>query len=362
MADIHCDNTNGNDSTGDGSAGNPYQTLQKCVDVAAGGDTIWVGDSSAQTLSAAITWNTGWSGGTTADNPLTIRGWDYSSGAAASAMAEIDLQSTATTCFSTTSLPNYVSLDRLNMHSSTGDLVGVGDYWVLTRCQLTSPGSEAVARGFAAGVKLIGCRIIGGTSANAIQMLGGLVIGCYVAAGSGRFAISCGGLSCTISDSVILAGSGGVEINHDWAIIKNCTIVGSGAASQKGIAATANAERATILNCVLTGFSGVGAIAIEGQAGVNFDVVGSNQFFDNTTDESLASAATIDLAGDSTSDPNFVDAAGGDYTPQTFVAGFPGTLLGSSTDAQRVIGAVQRAAGGGGSVPPNFGLRTGGRL
>ena len=42
MADWYCDNTNGNDSTGSGTSGSPYQTLQKCVDSATRGDTIYV--------------------------------------------------------------------------------------------------------------------------------------------------------------------------------------------------------------------------------------------------------------------------------------------------------------------------------
>lgn len=74
MADWYCDYTNGDDTTGTGSSGSPFKTLQKGIDSATRGDNIWVANTSAQVLSSALTWNTGYN--TTGSGETFIRGWD----------------------------------------------------------------------------------------------------------------------------------------------------------------------------------------------------------------------------------------------------------------------------------------------
>lgn len=74
MADWYCDYATGDDSTGDGSSGTPYKTLQKCIDSAARGDNIWIANTAAQVLSSALTWNTGYN--TAGSGETVIRGWD----------------------------------------------------------------------------------------------------------------------------------------------------------------------------------------------------------------------------------------------------------------------------------------------
>jgi hypothetical protein len=72
MANIYIDNTNGDDTTGDGSSGNPYQTLSKAFSVLTSNDAIYVANTSAQSFNSlafpAVTF--------TADKPLLITGWD----------------------------------------------------------------------------------------------------------------------------------------------------------------------------------------------------------------------------------------------------------------------------------------------
>jgi len=53
----YCDWDTGNDTTGDGSAGNPYKTIQKASNGLAGGDEVRVGKSTAHTaLSGTLAW------------------------------------------------------------------------------------------------------------------------------------------------------------------------------------------------------------------------------------------------------------------------------------------------------------------
>lgn len=61
MADIYCDSVAGNDTTGDGSSGNPYETLNKGITEASASDTVYlvpqatVYDFVSDTLPANLT-------------------------------------------------------------------------------------------------------------------------------------------------------------------------------------------------------------------------------------------------------------------------------------------------------------------
>lgn len=55
MADWYADKLNGDDTTGDGSEGNPYETIQKCVDSAASTDTVFVQNTAVYTEMVTVT-------------------------------------------------------------------------------------------------------------------------------------------------------------------------------------------------------------------------------------------------------------------------------------------------------------------
>jgi len=74
VADVYCDYTNGDDTTGTGTSGNPYKTVQKGLDNLTGGNTLWVSTYGTQILAAPLTWNTGY---TAVANTVTkIQAWD----------------------------------------------------------------------------------------------------------------------------------------------------------------------------------------------------------------------------------------------------------------------------------------------
>ncbi len=98
MASYFIDPQSGNDTTGDGSIGTPWKTLQKGIDNAAGGDQINVKDSAADVLAAAIDWTSGWSAGTSRDAPLIIRG--YTSAENDGGIGEIDGDDAVASIFS----------------------------------------------------------------------------------------------------------------------------------------------------------------------------------------------------------------------------------------------------------------------
>ncbi len=154
MANWYCDYTNGNDTTGSGASGSPYKTVQKCVNVATGGDTIYIANTSAQVLAAAVTWNTGWTADDTKNTTfiswnnggsLTIQRPDETSARVA---AKIDGNSIASYLFSTTSMPEKIRLENIEFTGTTGGTGFINfnsKSWLLIGCKANSSGTTGTA-------------------------------------------------------------------------------------------------------------------------------------------------------------------------------------------------------------------------
>ena len=180
MADYYADNTNGDDTTGDGSSGNPWATIQKAVDNATGGDTIHLANTSAFVLSSSVNWTL--FGATSADAPLLITSWDNGGsitidfpaigGEAATSRvaAEIDGNDAVSSILSSSGAPLYVYLNGLQMHSTTGALVGRLNGWTLNECEFWDSSGAAMVSGSGAG-NVISCifRDSGGSSVNGLS-------------------------------------------------------------------------------------------------------------------------------------------------------------------------------------------------
>jgi len=357
MADIYCDNTNGNDSTGDGSSGTPYKTLQKCVDNAAGGDVIWIGDTSAQVLATAIDWTSGYGAGDAYATPLLIRGWDYSAGAGVAGIGEIDCNSAVATWDSATSRPWYVCLYDLYIHDTTGGTITGSWYWRVIDCEIANSGGIGIKTG---QVNLIyGCNIHDTDSYGIGVSANSEVVSNRIANATDR-GIDTDGNNVVIANNLLDLGPGiasgdyGILDIHDHVTIRDNTIIGD-SNNGTGIRVWSSASNgAVILNNIITGFA-TGVV----DGGADISVYGFNQFYDNTTDETLTGIIAVNLGNNSTADPAFVGS--GDYTPTAFVDGWP-TTLGPSTVSEIKIGAVQEAGGaaGGGLLEP--GSMTGGMV
>ena len=115
-----------------------------------------------------------------------------------------------------------------------------------------------------------------------------------------------------------------------------------------------------VYNNIVSGFSGVGGCGVKtGDANFMLGLLGSNAFYNNTTQESLVEGEIYRVSGDQTllADP-LTDAAGGDYTLTAAAqaalraAGWPATYLDSTLDPLLSVGALQYgptpAASGGG--------------
>jgi len=342
VADIYCDATNGNDSTGDGSAGTPYATLQKCVDNASGGDTIWIGDTVAQVLSAAISWTSGWGGGTSDTSWLIIRGWDYSAGAGFDGVGEINGNDAVANIFNSTSRPTYVHLHCLTLHSTTSTTVTGSNYWAMTHCTVHG-GTYGIFLGTSGSVA--NCHVYDCSSSCVYLQNQTFLTKSFIdGASCSSDAVLIAGLGVSVTRNIVLGNSAWGATNaaigniSDGPLIDGNTLVGD---SNAGCGIRTTGEIVTATNNIITGF----ATGLTESSG-HFAVYGYNQFYNNTSDESVTTYS-IALGGNSTANPDFVDAAGGDYTPQTFADGYPATFFGSSTTSEIKIGAVQEAGGGG---------------
>ena len=189
MADYYADNTNGDDTTGDGSSGNPWATIQKAVDNATGGDTIHLANTSAFVLSSSVNWTL--FGATSADAPLLITSWDNGGsitidfpaigGEAATSRvaAEIDGNDAVSSILSSSGAPLYVYLNGLQMHSTTGALVGRLNGWTLNECEFWDSSGAAMVSGSGAGNVIQGIILwffLNGSLPDAISR----VIGCSI--------------------------------------------------------------------------------------------------------------------------------------------------------------------------------------
>jgi len=346
MADIYCDNTNGNDSTGDGSSGTPYKTIQKSVDVATAGDVIWIGDTSAQVLTTAISWASGWGGGTSDTSMLTIRGWDYSGGAGVDGIGEIDANSAAATIFSTTSTPTDVIIYHLNCHDTTGNVIDPNTNWYVVECEIHggTNGVDEASDGIVMGCNVHDC------SASGIRVASSEIVCFNTLANNTNAGIRIAGSDTAVFGNMISTGAyRGIDVNQDGAVIVNNTIVGDGTSNNTGIwIASSSYDRHVIINNLIVDCAGGTGIGINHNSGTVV-ISGGNQFYNCDTDEA-SSLTKLSVQANSTADPALVGS--GDFTPTAFVDGWPVTL--GSTTTENKIGAVQEAGGaaGGGLLEP----------
>lgn len=168
MANFYCDNTNGNDTTGDGSPGNPYKTLNKITQLSAGistsgGNVIYVANTSAQ---ASATWSATWLANDGVLNPTIILPWDNGGSLTLTTpngqeIVAWELNAAgATTCLSGALL--YLTLLGGILHNTSSFVVDGSASISLINCKLYDGSGVAVVDGTVENV--IGCWIIGNLS------------------------------------------------------------------------------------------------------------------------------------------------------------------------------------------------------
>lgn len=186
-----------------------------------------------------------------------------------------------------------------------------------------------------------------GPSAVRISGTGVIVDGCKFKSATMGILTTTAGTMLQIAYSIV-SGGGGVNLASTGSFkSKNCTYYGAETPAGTGITVFGAGVAILFSNNIVYGWTTGISQATANQTTNYYDY---NDFFNNTTDRTNVTAG----AGDIALDPQFTDAANGDFSIGTNLkaTGFPGVFPGALTTGYIDIGAVQRqeSSSGGGST------------
>ena len=359
----------GNDTTGDGSVGTPWKTIQKALDNAVEDDGVQVNikAGTAQVLAASLdmTAYTVTNGVPASLDPLILRG--YTSSANDGGIGEIDCG--GNTMWADSGL-DYIGLYELKIHNGgNNNLVGLDANIVVVKCELCAGASSPSGKfllGFNNGL-VAGCYLhdTGDGAAKGIHCGSAFVIGNHIVLDADA-AAACGIKGCNSAYNIIVCQKTDQRaIEAPYSAYGNiCYNTTAGATSAIRHAVSAFGAVTPLMNNIIVGWSGVGGIGIQVRAPSGY---GHNAFYNCTTNTSytydfsggLSTANDVALAANP-----FTDAGNGDFSltaaAKTALAdkGFPVSYYGAhaNTTSNFNIGPIQNdAAAGGGSSNPLHG-------
>lgn len=356
-ADLYVDYSSGDDANAGTSSGSPKKTIQDMVDNATQGDTIYLSDSAAHVLAAAITWTTGFTAsGTTY---TTFKAWDNGGSitiqrpdeATARVAAEIDGNSTATHFLNYTSHPNYIALKDLKIHSMTSSLVRFPAYGVMEGCEFDCTGNTTtcVRHDNSTEGTVAGSYIHSYTSTGYALSIQGSVYNTYfdVASTSANGSINLAARGEAFYNNIVkvTGGNVGFYAAQRESKIYNNTFISDGTASAVGLEMV-SAYDGYVYNNLFYNFDGTSAKPLLISGTQKFRIFGNNAYFDSNTADSPTGSIGSDLTGDdivTTGDP-FVSSGTDDYCVTGSSAEDAAYPTGSLLD----IGALECTASGGG--------------
>lgn len=366
-AHYYVDYADGNDTTGNGSSGSPWKTIQKALDAAvegADGTQINLKNNVAHVTAAALDRTTyvATNGALALAQPIILRG--YTSAADDGGRATITVGGNYR-LFAATNY-DYQQLIDLEINGHTGalvDTVYLGNSCLVARCRVTGAGQYKLR--VTNNSLVLNCHVSGSefsstTSYCIYANSASVLYGNWVNFAGHNVGIYAGTAVQVVGNVIVNATAGesgrGVTFGA-LSLVVNNTIY-SNAGTGEGIANDTNAENCVVANNVVCGFSGTGGDGILNGNGLNNWLL-ANALCNNTTNLTAGDGGWSE-ANDTLAGNPFVDAAGGDFDINGAVAGltedawpsaWPGLTTNTLPKADK--GAVQAgagAAGGGGSV------------
>ena len=360
MANWYCDYTNGDDTTGDGSSGTPWKTIQKTINSATGGDTIFIANTSAQVLAAAITWNTGW---TANNNKYTIiQAWDNGGAitiqrpdeAIARVGATIDGNSSITAFISATSAPQKIVFKNLNIINFTGTTF-FNEQSIIKGCAFTGFNVFGDAINLNLYCMVFNSYFYNNSCLSIINTNTGSVIQNNLfknnplsSTFSDRDVIRGNGNNILVLNNIFNNSRGGITCISFGAIVCGNTFLNITAGTKAGV--RLNQNLCSVYNNIFVNIAGSGGVAIKSTSALILNVLGNNLFYANDSNMSSFTQVGVDLtANDITAsgDP-FVDSANDDYTLIESSAARQAAL--ANPNSKLDIGAVQSEYGSGGGA------------
>jgi hypothetical protein len=360
LADTYVNSATGNDTTGNGSSGNPYATIQKGLDVhAAAGDRVIVQVGSGYTITAGLTKAT--NGSTPGSNqPNRLIG--CTSTPFDGGRPVITINGSTITAISLSGTGWWIEsfeIDCANQTSSTG--ISLGAWGHITNCwirRFTVRGVDMNAQ----YTHVSDCRVYDGTSAataaiNLRNTQGGVIVNndVYDNACPGILTAS-GGVGAIVDNRVYRntgASSDGILFTYTNTVMGNV----AHANGRDGLRCADFLLSQLVRNNVSTSN---GAYGLRYTGSVTLPVTGTvdyNAFYNNTSgarDKFTAGTHDVTLSGDP-----YTNAAGGNFAPNNTsgagaalrAAGIPGPTPAGTTTGYRDIGVQHQDSGGGGGGP-----------
>lgn len=350
----YVDPVGGNDTTGNGTSGTPWKSVQNALNTitrdATNGDQINVKAGGTDTLSSALVLTT--YGTPTLAAPLFIRG--YTSAANDGGFGIVEGGGSVSVI--SASGANYlwfVDMKLGNTGANRIARVGIGGGYV--NCEIYNSSAAGIQTG--ANNLVSGCYIHDCATGIDGSAQPGFIYGCHFANGATRdftTAIDVS-LANTICDGNILNLDGtsvGIKVTTTVNIVIKNNSIFSAAGTGKGIYIASGV--AHILNNIVEGFSGSGGQGIRLDSGAVASVMAANALYNNEINISNAGLIRFQPIADATlSGSAFVNAAADDFDINGTVTGvteaaWPTTFLGaSSTTPKAEVGASQTGAGAG---------------
>lgn len=365
ITDHYVDPGGGNDTTGDGSIGTPWATVQKALDTitrdATNGNRINIKAGTADVLGAALTLAT--YGTPSAGAPLVIQG--YTSAAGDGGIGEISGGGTYAIFLTVSnSYKGNIRWVDLKLGNTGGQVIlGLGgaptSYVVNCEFHTSSSATPLEINGSSYDIFVIGCLFSNSLTGNySLRIDRGVVYGC-------RF-VKTGGTSCIYNFGLVHIFNSVFDISTDTSLAaittagtSHCFVANNTIYSASANTSTAiNFGSGFMFNNVIVGYSGAGGTAI---ASNDLGINGANAFYNCTTGQGAASKWRKDLAANLSlaSDP-YIDAANDDFKidgdSDASETAWPSLFYGAVANAQD-IGAVQAGAGAGGGGGPVVGSR-----
>jgi hypothetical protein len=263
----YADPLNGSDSTGDGTIGTPWKSVQKALNTIArnttSGDQVNVKSGGIDTLSSALTlatYGNPYSGNFGA--PLVIRG--YTSAANDGGQGEISGGGLNIKILDAYSLVHFIDMKLGNC--GTTWVLGPANACLIFRCELHAA-AYAVVNATGIGMNIVGNSISGMTT-ESLQISGhSTVIGNYISQTAGTAAIRLGGASTLrLFERNIISVSGGVHglllDGYYWRTINNTILSAGGTGTGIRSLSDFGSYGTVLMNNYVEGFSGVGGVAI----------------------------------------------------------------------------------------------------
>lgn len=374
-AHYYVDYSGGNDTTGNGTSGAPWKTIQKALDAAtegADGTQINLRANAAHVTAAALDRTTyvATNGALSISQPIIFRG--YTSTADDGGQATITVGGNYR-LFAATNY-DFQWLVDLNIDGHTGalvDTVYLGSSAVVSRCKITGAGQYKLR--VTNNCVVVNCYISGSefsatTSYCIYANSASIVYGNWINMAGHNVGIFAGTTVSVIGNVIVnqTAGESARAVAAGTSALVLGNTIYSNAGTGEGIAFDSPVENGMAINNLVVGFSGTGGDGIINGSGLG-NLVFHNALYNNTTG---VTAGDIGLSegNDTLAGNPFADAAGGDFDINGTIAGltedawpqsWPGLTTATAPKAEK--GAVQAGAGAGGATAYRRVARTLGR-